>query len=73
MSSLFSSEQINKLLRAFEQILINKNTNAVSELFQDDFYWRDFVVFTWNIKTCEGHNQISNVLGAILPNVKLVN
>jgi putative flavoprotein involved in K+ transport len=67
------AEQINKWLRVFEQLLIKNNINAASRLFQDDCYWRDLLSFTWNIKTCEGGNQIADMLRAVLLNVQPIN
>ncbi|WP_417225305.1 NAD(P)-binding domain-containing protein [Amphritea sp.] len=39
--------------------------DAVS-LFEEDGYWRDLVAFTWNIKTMEGRDAISDMLTATM-------
>lgn len=39
---------------------------AAAELFVNDCYWRDFLTFTWNIKTIEGKQQIAEMLSATL-------
>ena len=43
---------------------------ATLELFADDCYWRDFLAFTWNIKTMEGRAAIEDMLDATLANVQ---
>jgi putative flavoprotein involved in K+ transport len=35
-------------------------------LFAADCYWRDLVTFTWNIKTVEGRDQITDMLSTVL-------
>lgn len=73
MSNLTPTDQVDKWLEKFKQLLIKNNTNAASRLFQDDCNWRDLVSLTWNIKTCEGCNQIADMLDSLLSNINLVN
>ncbi|ROO23877.1 NAD(P)/FAD-dependent oxidoreductase [Salinisphaera orenii] len=61
---------LTEWLAAFETALGNNDVDAVSALFADDCYWRDLVVFTWNIKTLEGRDSIRDMLGAMLGNVR---
>ena len=35
-------------------------------MFDADCYWRDLVAFTWNIKTCEGREEIRRMLASRL-------
>ena len=35
-------------------------------MFADECYWRDLVAFTWNLRTCEGREQIRAMLRATL-------
>ncbi len=41
-----------------------------TEMFQEDCYWRDLVTFTWNIKTMEAREQVSDMLNAQLAATK---
>ncbi len=43
---------------------------AAVALFAADCYWRDFVSFTWNLKTMEGRDDITAMLDATLAAVK---
>ena len=42
---------------------------AAAALFAADCYWRDFVSFTWNLKTMEGRDDVSAMLDATLASV----
>ena len=42
---------------------------AVVEHFADVCYWRDFIAFTWNIKTLEGRDQVRDMLTSCLARV----
>ena len=57
-------------LAQFDEALRSHNTDDVLELFEDDSYWRDFVSFTWNLKTLEGKEDIRRMLNATLENVQ---
>ncbi|POH59785.1 NAD(P)/FAD-dependent oxidoreductase [Arthrobacter glacialis] len=46
-----------------------KDVAAATELFAEDSYWRDFVAFTWNLKTFEGKGQIAQMLADRLEHV----
>jgi putative flavoprotein involved in K+ transport len=43
---------------------------GAAQLFVEDSYWRDLIAFTWNIKTCEGREQIAAMLEATLPSTR---
>lgn len=43
---------------------------AAAGLFAADCYWRDFVSFTWNLKTMEGRDDIAAMLDGTLATVK---
>lgn len=43
---------------------------AAQALFAADSYWRDFLTFTWNLKTMEGRDQIGEMLTATLSDIK---
>ena len=43
---------------------------AAAALFAPECYWRDFVSFTWNLKTMEGREDVKAMLDATLATVK---
>jgi putative flavoprotein involved in K+ transport len=53
-------------LAGFAEALGRRDTAAVLALFAEDCYWRDFLAFTWNIKTLEGKPAIAAMLAARL-------
>lgn len=53
-------------LRDFHRALASGNSDAALHLFAETCFWRDFVAFTWNIKTLEGRGEISDMLRAML-------
>jgi len=53
-------------LAALAEALERRDLPAALGLFCDDCYWRDFVAFTWNIKTVEGKDAIAAMLDATL-------
>ncbi|WP_139004673.1 NAD(P)/FAD-dependent oxidoreductase [Arthrobacter crystallopoietes] len=46
------------------------NIDGALELFDDECFWRDFVSFTWNLKTLEGKAEIRRMLEARLADVQ---
>lgn len=56
-------------LRQLSTILERKSFGELDTLFVRDCYWRDLVSFTWNIKTMEGCEAISQMLLETLPHV----
>ena len=57
-------------LAALEDALAAGNADAAAELFAEESYWRDFLAFTWNLKTLEGREQICRMLAQTLPHVR---
>jgi putative flavoprotein involved in K+ transport len=53
-------------LDALDMALASGDVSAAIALFVDDCYWRDFLSFTWNIKTVEGKAAIAAMLDATL-------
>jgi len=49
-------------LDTFGKALEDGDIKKAVNLFLDDCYWRDLVTFTWNIKTVEGKDQVSDLL-----------
>ncbi|MEF9963026.1 MAG: NAD(P)/FAD-dependent oxidoreductase [Comamonas sp.] len=54
------------VLDQFNQALAARDFQTASQLFAEDCYWRDLVLLTWNLKTCEGPAQIADMLAAQL-------
>ena len=53
-------------LNSFGAALSTGDIEAVTALFDETCYWRDFVAFTWNIKTVQGRPEIAALLAATL-------
>ena len=53
-------------LAALDRTLAKRDVTAALALFTNDCYWRDFLSFTWNIKTFEGKAAIRAMLDAAL-------
>ncbi len=57
-------------LAQFDAALRSRDIEAALALFDDESYWRDFVSFTWNLKTMEGKAGIKDMLEAVLGDVQ---
>ena len=68
-----ASAAVETWLDAFNTALTAGDTQAAAELFEEDGLWRDFVSFTWNLKTLEGRNEITDMLDAVLDRVQPAN
>jgi putative flavoprotein involved in K+ transport len=53
-------------LARFDEALRSGSVPAVLALFEGDGCWRDFVAFSWNVKTYEGRPAIADFLGETL-------
>jgi putative flavoprotein involved in K+ transport len=60
-------------LTGLDHALQRRDVDAALELFEDESYWRDFVAFTWNLKTLEGKAGIRQMLEATLDHVQPAN
>ncbi|WP_125610784.1 flavin-containing monooxygenase [Specibacter cremeus] len=56
------NEIVANWLAGLDAALQDKDVGAARDLFAEDCYWRDFVTFTWNLKTFEGKAQIGQML-----------
>ena len=65
-NSLSHREVIQIWLSRFEEALAHNNMAGLSELFENDCYWRDLVIFTWNMVVFEGLDEIEEMLAARL-------
>ena len=64
------SEQMTSWLKALDKALSQDNIDAALDLFHDESYWRDFISFTWNLKTAEGKPAIKEMLEATLSHTR---
>jgi len=65
-----ATERLNGWLEQFSTALDKGDSKAVADLFDAEGFWRDFVTFTWNLKTMEGRDEIIDMLDATLTHVK---
>jgi putative flavoprotein involved in K+ transport len=65
-----ANDTVNQWLSKLDSALKSKDLKAATDLFTEESYWRDFVSFTWNLKTLEGRDGISNMLDATLDTVQ---
>lgn len=61
---------VASVLEQLEGALRAGDAEAAAALFEADGFWRDLVLFTWNLKTLEGRAQIGAMLAAQLPAVR---
>jgi putative flavoprotein involved in K+ transport len=65
-----ANEVVDRWLAALDAALQSRDIDAALSLFEEDSYWRDFVSFTWNLKTFEGKDDIRRMLEAQLEHVR---
>ena len=70
MSETNPNQQVTDWLNGFDKALAGGDVSAAAGMFDTESFWRDLVPFTWNIKTMEGQDQISDMLNAQLGQVK---
>ncbi|XDA99241.1 NAD(P)/FAD-dependent oxidoreductase [Sulfitobacter sp. LCG007] len=54
--------RVTQFLDDFGAALEAGDIARVTEMFNEDCYWRDLVSFTWNIKTVEGRDAVADML-----------
>jgi len=57
---------ISNWLDKFASAMAARDIPSALEMLTDDCYWRDFLAFTWNIKTVQGRDAIGDMLAATL-------
>ena len=57
-------------LGQFGEALAANDPARAAALFTEDSFWRDLIAFTWNIRTFEGRDEITRMLGATLSRVQ---
>jgi putative flavoprotein involved in K+ transport len=53
--------------------LSSASATDAADLFEETGFWRDLIVFTWNIKTLEGRDAISHMIAATMDNARPCN
>ncbi|NGO90789.1 MAG: NAD(P)/FAD-dependent oxidoreductase, partial [Halomonas sp.] len=53
-----ATTSVQAWLQALDDALQAQDIQRVLTLFNHECYWRDFLSFTWNLKTCEGKQEI---------------
>ena len=57
-----SARQLDTVLEQLTHASASNAPDDAAALFADDSYWRDLVMFTWNLRTMEGRDQIRDML-----------
>lgn len=65
-----ADKAIDSWLAEFDSALSANDVGRAAELFEADGFWRDFVAFTWNLKTMEGRDDIRDMLTSRLADVR---
>jgi putative flavoprotein involved in K+ transport len=60
--SVSPNAAVQAWLADFDRALQARDIDGALELFDEECYWRDFVSFTWNLKSLEGKDQIRQML-----------
>ncbi|GAA4506456.1 NAD(P)/FAD-dependent oxidoreductase [Brevibacterium yomogidense] len=64
-----ASRTVTAWLASFDEALRAHDADAVADLFEEDGFWRDFVTFTWNLRTLEGRAQIRDMVAAMVADI----
>ena len=65
-SGLHPQQRVDAWLAEFEAALAARDIPRVAGMFAVDSFWRDLVAFTWNLKTVEGRDGVTDMLAARL-------
>ncbi|MEW5809491.1 MAG: NAD(P)/FAD-dependent oxidoreductase [Actinomycetota bacterium] len=65
-TELTPQQRVDAWLADFEAALAVRDIERAAGMFAVDGFWRDLVSFTWNLKTLEGRDQITDMLTARL-------
>jgi putative flavoprotein involved in K+ transport len=60
------ADPVSRWLEKFDGCLARGDLEGAAKLFGDECYWRDFVAFTWTLKTFEGPGEVRAMLAATL-------
>jgi putative flavoprotein involved in K+ transport len=73
MADSAETKAVKSWLKKFDAALTEGNVEGVLKLFAKECYWRDFLTFTWNLKTAESKDDIAAMLKATLKRTKPAN
>ena len=59
-----ATQRLTTWLSDFEKSLKKGDAQGVAGMFAKDGFWRDFLSFTWNLKTMESRDQIKDMVSA---------
>ncbi|HUN47958.1 MAG TPA: nuclear transport factor 2 family protein, partial [Stellaceae bacterium] len=62
MTGSAPTQDLTRWISAFEAALARCDIEAAADLFLPDGFWRDYLAFTWNLVTAEGHAAIRDML-----------
>ena len=65
-----ANQRVSNWLENLDTALQRNDSAGAARLFAEQSFWRDFVAFTWNLKTMEGREEIATMLDATLTNAK---
>lgn len=57
---------LDAVLGRLDDAMSRRDAEAAAALFEEDGYWRDLVIFTWNLCTLEGRTAIAAMLSSQL-------
>ncbi|MCO1655789.1 flavin-containing monooxygenase [Pseudonocardia humida] len=63
------AQRVDSWLADFEAALTARDVERAAGLFATTCFWRDLVAFTWNLKTVEGRDGVTDMLTAVLDTV----
>ena len=73
MDAQTPNAKITTWLAQLDDALAAGDAAKAAALFAPTSFWRDFVSFTWNLKTMEGPGEIREMLEATLGDAKPAN
>ncbi len=65
-----AATEVEQWLERFDSALLAGDAARAADLFATECYWRDLVAFTWNIRTVEGREGVSDMLTSALPHAQ---
>ncbi|WP_214405689.1 flavin-containing monooxygenase [Pseudonocardia lacus] len=63
------AQRVDRWLADFEAALTARDVERAAGLFAPTCFWRDLIAFTWNLKTVEGRDGVTDLLANVLDTV----
>jgi putative flavoprotein involved in K+ transport len=70
LPSTEAATTVRTWLSEFSDALASNDTTEAAALFTGDCFWRDLIAFTWNIRTFEGREEITEMLDETLASIQ---